>query len=170
MENCFWCPLWLMWPPFCINLTSPASTSRHSEYVLLRTHCNTNTQNFFFLPGGWLSSTNVPSFVTSNFSLKSPTRKSLSDNVIINQRDATDRIQFYFIFLHDHSTCFGCCPHPSSEVHETVTTASGTGHISLRSCNDIWPVPEAVVTASCTPDDGWGQHPKHVEWSCRKIK
>jgi len=28
----------------------------------------------------------------------------------------------------------------------------------------IWPVPEAVVTVLCTPDDGCGWHPKHVEW------
>jgi hypothetical protein len=34
-----------------------------------------------------------------------------------------------FIILQVHSTCFGCQPHPSSEVHKTVTTASGTDHI-----------------------------------------
>jgi hypothetical protein len=33
----------------------------------------------------------------------------------------------------------------------------------------IWPVPEAVVTVLCTPDDGCGWHPKHVEWNCRII-
>jgi len=33
----------------------------------------------------------------------------------------------------------------------------------------IWPVPEAVVTVLCTPDDGCGWHPKHVEWTCRII-
>jgi len=26
-----------------------------------------------------------------------------------------------------HSTCFGCQPHTSSGLHETVTTASGIG-------------------------------------------
>ena len=31
----------------------------------------------------------------------------------------------------------------------------------------IWPVPEAVVL--CTPDDGCGWHPKHVEWTFRII-
>jgi hypothetical protein len=31
----------------------------------------------------------------------------------------------------------------------------------------IWPAPEAVVTVLCTPDDGCGWHPKHVEWTCR---
>jgi len=30
--------------------------------------------------------------------------------------------------LQIYSTCFGCPSHPSSGVHETVTTASGTGH------------------------------------------
>ena len=34
-----------------------------------------------------------------------------------------------FIILQVHSTYFGCQPHPSSGVHKTVTTASGTGHI-----------------------------------------
>jgi len=29
-------------------------------------------------------------------------------------------------FLQVHSTCFGCQPHPSSGVHKTVTSASGT--------------------------------------------
>jgi len=31
------------------------------------------------------------------------------------------------------------------------------------------PVPEAIVTVLCTPDDGCGWHPKHVEWTCRII-
>ena len=33
----------------------------------------------------------------------------------------------------------------------------------------IWPVPEAVVTVLCNPDDGCGRHPKHVEWTRRII-
>ena len=33
----------------------------------------------------------------------------------------------------------------------------------------IWPVPEAVVTVLCTPEDGCGWHPKHVQWTCRVI-
>jgi len=31
-------------------------------------------------------------------------------------------------FLQNHSACFGRASHPSSGVHKTVTTASGTGH------------------------------------------
>jgi len=38
-----------------------------------------------------------------------------------------------FILLQDHSTCFGCNPHPSSGVHKTVTAASGTGHVIIAS-------------------------------------
>jgi len=34
---------------------------------------------------------------------------------------------------------------------------------------NIWPVPEAIVTVLCTDDDGCGWHPKHVEWTCRII-
>jgi hypothetical protein len=33
----------------------------------------------------------------------------------------------------------------------------------------IWLVPEAVVRVLCTPDDGCGWHPKHVEWTGRMI-
>ena len=34
----------------------------------------------------------------------------------------------YLLFC-KFTTCFGCQPHPSSGVHKTLTTASGTGHI-----------------------------------------
>ena len=56
----------------------------------------------------------------------------LTDNLgetmlIIVQRDVTQ--SSLFIILQVHSTCFGCQTHPSSGVHKTVTTASGTGHI-----------------------------------------
>ena len=46
---------------------------------------------------------------------------------MIVQRDATQ--SSLFIILQVRSTYFGCQPHPSSGVHKTVTTASGTGHI-----------------------------------------
>ena len=46
--------------------------------------------------------------------------------LIIIQQDAT--LCSLFILLQDHSTCFGCLQHPSSGLHENVTTASGTGH------------------------------------------
>jgi len=49
------------------------------------------------------------------------------DILIIVQRDATQ--SSLFIILQVHSTCFGCQTNPSSGVHKTVTTASGTGHI-----------------------------------------
>ena len=26
----------------------------------------------------------------------------------------------------------------------------------------VWPVPDAVITVICAPDDGWSYHPKHV--------
>ena len=102
--------------------------------------------------------------------------------LIIVQRDATQ--SSLFIILQIQSTCFGCQPHPSSGVHKTVTTASGTGHIfctvtSLqrgqlghlggRWLHSSWPVPEAVITVLCTPDDGCVRHPKHVQWTCRII-
>jgi len=46
---------------------------------------------------------------------------------IIVQRDAIQ--SSLFIILQVHSTCFGCQPQPSTGVHKTVTTASGTSHI-----------------------------------------
>jgi len=85
---------------------------------------------------------------------------------MIVQRDATQ--SSLFIILQVHSTCFGCQQRASSGVHETVTTASGTGHMFVQlppsnvatleggSCTKNRPVPEAVVTVLCTPDDGCG--------------
>jgi len=109
--------------------------------------------------------------------LRGSTRKTPLKLIIV-QRDATQRS--LFIILRVHSTCFECQPHPSSGVHKTVTTASGTlqlppsneaklATLEGGSCTNIWPVPEAVFTVLCTPDDGCGWHPKHVEWTCRKI-
>ena len=51
--------------------------------------------------------------------------------LIIVQRDVTKNS--LFIILQVQSTCFGCQTHPSSGLHKTVTTTSGTGHIFLRS-------------------------------------
>ena len=50
--------------------------------------------------------------------------------LITVQQDATQ--SSLFIILQVHSTYFGCKPHPSSGVHKTVTTASGTGHIFVH--------------------------------------
>jgi len=100
--------------------------------------------------------------------------------LIIFQRDITQGS--LFIILQIHSTCFGCQPHQSSGVQKTVTTAFGTGHhfcvvtsprrgqatmatLEGSSCT----VPEAVVTALCTPNGGCGWHPKHVEWTYKII-
>jgi len=45
-----------------------------------------------------------------------------------------------FNILQVHYTCFGCQPHPSSGVHKTVTTASGTGHIFCKVTSPpTWP-------------------------------
>ena len=52
---------------------------------------------------------------------------------------------------------------PSNMVKLNLATLVG------GSCTKIWPVPEAVVTVLCNPDEGCGWHPKHVEWNCRTI-
>ena len=70
-----------------------------------------------------------------------------------------------FIILQVHSTCFGFQPIPSSGVHKTITTASGTGYIFCAATSlkrgqawsrlrELAAVPEAVVTVLCTADDG----------------
>jgi len=100
--------------------------------------------------------------------------------LMIVQRDATRSC--LFIILQVHCTCFGCQPHPSSGVHKTVTTASGTVQLPPSNvakiawprwrevaAQKIWPLPEAVGTGLCIPDDGCGWHPKHVQWTCRII-
>ena len=81
--------------------------------------------------------------------------------LIIVQRDATQ--SSLFIILQVHSTCFRYQPHPSSGVHKTVTTVSGTGHIFCAAASlqrgQAWP--------SWREADGCGWHLKHVEWTCR---
>jgi len=57
--------------------------------------------------------------------------------LIIVQRDTTQ--SSLFIILRVHSTCFGCQPHPSSGVHKTVTTASGTGPATSLQHSQAWP-------------------------------
>ena len=42
-----------------------------------------------------------------------------------------DAIYAGIYLLQNYCTCFGCLSHPSSEVHQGVTAASGTGH-SIR--------------------------------------
>jgi len=52
------------------------------------------------------------------------------------------------------------CP-TRCDIKQSISTVEG------GSCTkNGWPVPEAVVTISCTPDDGCVWHPKHVEWTC----
>ena len=99
------------------------------------------------------------------------------DSVLIK----SNKMQQYkgIYLLQVYSTCFGRPSRPSSGVHESITAASGTGHnngaatflqralirprwrkvVALL----LWPVSEAAVTVSCTPDDGRDGRPKHVE-------
>ena len=93
-------------------------------------------------------------------------RKSILINI---QRYATI-CSLYFILLHYHSACFGCRPHPSSGLHKTVVTATGTSSCSYLTptlpdlaTSEIRLVPVAVTTVLCTRVDGCGRLPKHVE-------
>ena len=58
--------------------------------------------------------------------------------LIIVQRDATQ--SSLFIIVQVHSKSFRCQPHPSSGIHKTVTTASGTVYAVLYSyLSPAWP-------------------------------
>jgi len=47
--------------------------------------------------------------------------------VILRNARCNNKVQTsLFIILQVHHTCFGCQPQPSSGVHKTVNTASGT--------------------------------------------
>ena len=66
--------------------------------------------------------------------------------LITVQRDATQ--SSLFIILPVHSTCFGCQPHPSSILHKTVTTASGTVQLppsNVAKLGQAWPSWREVV-------------------------
>ena len=69
----------------------------------------------------------------------------------------------YLLFCKFTLHVSGCQPHRSSGVHKTVTTASSTLQLHTLQRDQAWPrwrakkilpVPEAVVTVLCTPDDG----------------
>ena len=67
------------------------------------------------------TSRNEQNFLLEFYVYGSVHRRSI---LIIVQQDATQ--SSLFIILQVHSTSFGCQPHPSSGVHKTITTASGT--------------------------------------------
>ena len=78
----------------------------------------------------------------------------------------TQQYAVYFILVQDHTTCFRCCPRPSSGVHKTVVTATGTSHMIMQ-------LPHSVAKLRLLQFyillmmGGW--HLKRVEWSCSKI-
>jgi hypothetical protein len=94
------------------------------------------------------------------------------DSILIRSNEMQQYAGIYL--LQNYSTCFGCPSDPSPGEHKNVTAASGTATIFLQRglirprwrnvvAPIIWPVPEAVVTVLCSPDDGCDGHPKHVE-------
>ena len=108
---------------------------------------------------------------------------SMHRNSILIRFNKTQQYAGVYL-LQNYSICFGCPSHPSSGVHKTVNAASGIGHSIwgttflqrglIRPCRRkvaaqiLWPWPEAAVTVLYTPDDGCDEHPKHLEWFCRK--
>ena len=53
-------------------------------------------------------------------------------SIVINVQRGATMCSLYFILLQDHSTYFGCRPHPSSGVHKTAVTATGTSHMIVQ--------------------------------------
>jgi len=52
---------------------------------------------------------------------------SVHRNPILTRSDKMHQYASIYL-LQNHSTCFGYPSHPSSGIHNTLTTASGTGH------------------------------------------
>jgi len=75
--------------------------------------------------------------------------------LIIVQRDATQ--SSLFIILPVHST--------SLQRGQTSLATLEGGSCTKKKRSLL----EAVFTVLCTPDDGCGWHPKHVDWTCRII-
>ena len=48
------------------------------------------------------------------------------DSILIRSNEMQQYAGIYL--LQNYCTCFGCLSHPSSEIHQIVTAASGTGH------------------------------------------
>ena len=79
----------------------------------------------------------------------------LRHSVLIRSNDMQQYAGIYL--LQNYSTCFGCLSHLSSGVHQTVTAASSTGHITYQG-NDLlpaWPKVVALIrdmtcTRSCS--------------------
>jgi hypothetical protein len=45
----------------------------------------------------------------------------------------------------------------------TIVQQDATLLLSVRKVAEtVRPVPDAVITVICAPDDGWSYHPKHV--------
>ena len=49
--------------------------------------------------------------------------------------------------------------------HGAAGTAVPAATRQQKVAETVWPVPDAVITVMCAPDNGWSYHPKHVEWA-----
>jgi len=77
--------------------------------------------------------------------------------------------QYAGVYLRqNYSTCFGCLSHPSSGVHQTVTAASGTGHITCQSLiRPRWGNHEyKIAVVSILARTGRENTAVHREYSC----
>jgi hypothetical protein len=77
------------------------------------------------------------SYVVENKKLEYYIHGSVHRNSVSTR---SNKVQQYagIYLLQNYSTCFGCSSHPSSGVHKTLTTASGTGH--SNNLLPTWPI------------------------------
>jgi len=63
----------------------------------------------------------------------------------------------WFILLQNHSTCFGCPPHPSPGVLKTVTAASNVARSGLPGSPDLATLEGSSCTdiMTCTGGSGY---------------
>ena len=61
------------------------------------------------------------------------------NSILISSKNMQQYAGIYL--LQNYFTCFWCPSHPSSEVHKTISAASGTGHITYLKNNlpPSWP-------------------------------
>ena len=93
----------------------------------------------------------------TDFSHEVSERMKKYDSLPYTNKIQQDATVCRYLLLQNYSTCFGYPSHPSSEVHRTVTAASGTGHIWATSFLQRGPHPSSsVVHRTVTAASGTG--------------
>jgi len=129
-----------------------SSTSARALHTLHKTHpvtcrtidrCNIHMLLHCCLPQGWKLNINYTLYGKRHagirilqFYIHDPVHR---DSILIRSDEMQQHAGVYLV--QNYSTCFGCLSHLSSGVYQTVTAASGTGHITCQKNNlpPAWP-------------------------------